>query len=247
MALMLSCALGLVSSRRRRRGSRLPAVIALLLLPSFSAATERVRYYHLDAVGNVRALTDQAGQVVERHDYLPFGEECLTPTCTPLQGDNTRKFTGKERDAETGLDYYRARYYDPKIGRFISEDPIKHNGGLNFYAYVDNSPVNFIDPTGEMKLPGWMGTTARKWVLAGMMAISGKKSKEAEALMKALNDTKVVHMTKGGKIKKAAGGALCLFLPPLPGAEEFSEDLIDELFPDEPVRADPVVSPVPVV
>ncbi len=46
------------------------------------------------------------------------------------------------------LNYYRARYYDPTIGRFISEDPIRFTGGINFYVYVLNSPVNFIDPLG---------------------------------------------------------------------------------------------------
>lgn len=48
----------------------------------------------------------------------------------------------------TGLYYYRARYYDPKIGRFISEDPIKFEAGPNFYTYVDNNPTNYTDPTG---------------------------------------------------------------------------------------------------
>lgn len=49
---------------------------------------------------------------------------------------------------QTGFYYYRARYYDPKIGRFISEDPIGFRGGINFYAYVENNPVNDTDPTG---------------------------------------------------------------------------------------------------
>ena len=59
-------------------------------------------------------------------------------------------FTGREYDSETGLYFYRARYYDPKIGRFISEDPIGFQGGdLNLYAYVRNNPVNRTDPYGE--------------------------------------------------------------------------------------------------
>ena len=57
-------------------------------------------------------------------------------------------YTGREWDPESGLYYYRARYYDPKIGRFISEDPIGFGGGINFYAYVGNNPVRFIDPFG---------------------------------------------------------------------------------------------------
>lgn len=57
-------------------------------------------------------------------------------------------FTGREWDPETGLYYYRARYYDPRIGRFISEDPIGFLGGWNFYAYVENQPTRFSDPSG---------------------------------------------------------------------------------------------------
>jgi RHS repeat-associated protein len=57
-------------------------------------------------------------------------------------------FTGREYDSETGLYYYRARYYEPKFGRFISEDPIRFDGGMNFYAYAGNNPVTFRDPLG---------------------------------------------------------------------------------------------------
>jgi RHS repeat-associated protein len=59
-----------------------------------------------------------------------------------------KAYTGREWDPETGLYYYRARYYDPKAGRFISEDPIGFGGGVNFYGYVENSPVDLIDPSG---------------------------------------------------------------------------------------------------
>lgn len=57
-------------------------------------------------------------------------------------------YTGREYDQEMGLYYYRARYYDPREGRFIQKDPISYNGGINVYAYVQNNPINFKDPTG---------------------------------------------------------------------------------------------------
>ena len=61
---------------------------------------------------------------------------------------NPFQYTGREFDAETGLRYYRARYYEPGIGRFISEDPLGFSAGINFYEYVFNAPTNLIDPSG---------------------------------------------------------------------------------------------------
>jgi RHS repeat-associated protein len=138
-------------------------VAALLsLIPSLGSA-QVVHYYHLDAVGNVRIVTDQAAQVVERHDYLPFGEECVTGPCAANPGvaaGQPRKFTGKERDAETGLDYFGARYYGSKIGRFTSVDPVyTWNENLsdpqrwNRHAYGRNNPLRFVDPDGKIRLP----------------------------------------------------------------------------------------------
>jgi RHS repeat-associated protein len=57
-------------------------------------------------------------------------------------------YTGRERDPDTGQLYYRSRFYDPQVGRFISEDPIGFEGGWNFYAYVGNNPTNWRDPLG---------------------------------------------------------------------------------------------------
>jgi len=63
---------------------------------------------------------------------------------------NPFRYTAREADTETGLYYYRARYYDSNVGRFLSEDPIGFNGGLDFYTYVANSPLNFVDPSGQV-------------------------------------------------------------------------------------------------
>ncbi|MDR3764529.1 MAG: RHS repeat-associated core domain-containing protein, partial [Acidobacteriota bacterium] len=61
---------------------------------------------------------------------------------------NPFRYTGREHDTETGLYYYRARYYDPTIGRFLSEDPLRIKGGINFYTYVKNNPIKYVDPSG---------------------------------------------------------------------------------------------------
>lgn len=98
-----------------------------------------------------------------RHDYLPFGEEIAVPYGgrTTLQGyapDNVRqKFTGKQRDTETGLDYFGARYYSSPMGRFTSADSFAGDGAnpqtLNLYAYALNNPLAYVDPTGHAPAP----------------------------------------------------------------------------------------------
>jgi RHS repeat-associated protein len=98
-------------------------------------------YFAQDHLGSTTALTDSKGALVERETYDAYGNTAGTA--------KTRYgFTGRERDSLTGLQYNRARFYDPQLGRFISEDPIGLNGGLNFYAYVENSPINATDPSG---------------------------------------------------------------------------------------------------
>jgi RHS repeat-associated protein len=93
----------------------------------------------------VRFLTNGAGAVVKTFSYDSYGS-ILDQTGTLV---NAYSYTGREFDAESGLYYYRARYYDPTIGRFIQEDPVGFEGGLNFYAYVANNPVNYVDPQGK--------------------------------------------------------------------------------------------------
>ena len=107
-------------------------------------------FYHTDHLGSVRLLTDAAGAVANRYDYDAFGNWEATSYETVA---NPYAFTARERDAESGLMFYRARYYDPKIGRFISEDPIGFEGeDLNLYRYVWNDPTIGIDPTGTFSL-----------------------------------------------------------------------------------------------
>jgi RHS repeat-associated protein len=101
----------------------------------------RTFYYLQDHLGSTRALTEANGSVFEQMTYDSFGDSAGSV--------RTRYgYTGRERDELTGLYYYRARWYDPQVGRFISEDPIGFGGGANWYAYVANSPLNFSDPSG---------------------------------------------------------------------------------------------------
>ncbi|MDZ7639829.1 MAG: RHS repeat-associated core domain-containing protein [Bryobacterales bacterium] len=149
--------------------------------PSGSGATH---YLTTDHLGSTRLVTDASKNVISRHDYLPFGYEIYTgiTSRTTAQGYSpnpstlatpTQRFTGKERDAETGLDYFGARYLSGAMGRFTSPDEWAggivdpFTGGqvgrpralpyaditdpqtINKYAYVRNSPLRYTDPDGH--------------------------------------------------------------------------------------------------
>jgi RHS repeat-associated protein len=102
-------------------------------------------YYHHDALGNVVALSNAAGSTVEIYEYSVFGEVAASDQTNP----NPFMFTGREFDKETGLYFYRARYYAPEIGRFLQTDPIGYKGGMDLYTYCKNSPWNLTDPLGQ--------------------------------------------------------------------------------------------------
>lgn len=107
-------------------------------------------YYTTDHLGSTIALTNDLGEMVEGIGYDSFGNS----TGSSL----TRyTYTGREFDADTGLYYYRARWYDAQVGRFISEDPLALSGGINLYTYVKNDPVRFIDPSGLTRCNRWLG------------------------------------------------------------------------------------------
>jgi len=107
-----------------------------------------VRYYFSDHLGTASVVTDNLGAIKDESDYYPYGgERVITDT-----DSNRYKFTGKERDTESGLDNFGARYNASTMGRFMSPDPL---GGhqedpqtLNKYAYVRNNPLSLTDPTG---------------------------------------------------------------------------------------------------
>ncbi len=114
-------------------------------------------YYSQDHLGGTAVATDSTGEVSEYYDYYPYGSELTSTQLAATTAKHT--FTDKEYDDSAGLFYFEARWYNPAIGRFVSEDPMQFLGGigkiiadpqsLNFYAYSRNNPVNFTDPSGE--------------------------------------------------------------------------------------------------
>jgi len=114
--------------------------------------TEFKRFYFLkDHLGSVRMTVDEAGTVVGYDDYYPFGMQMDGRSYTS-SNDARYKFTSKERDDyETGYDYFGARYYDSRIGRFLTIDPLADVGKLQSwspYHYSFDNPMRFIDPSG---------------------------------------------------------------------------------------------------
>ncbi len=108
-----------------------------------------------DHLGSVRTASDHQGVPTLTRDYDPYGR--------PIAGASASgyAFTGREWESPTGLQFSRARFYDPSGGRFISEDPIGIRGGLNRFAYAAGNPVRFVDPFGWNKGDPWYGETDR--------------------------------------------------------------------------------------
>jgi RHS repeat-associated protein len=99
--------------------------------------------FHHDNVTSTTAVSGHNGGTLQSTTFGAFGNTQSTTGTSP----NRLKYTGREDD-QTGLYYYRARYYDFGIGRFISEDPLGFEAGINFFAYVGNNPINANDPSG---------------------------------------------------------------------------------------------------
>jgi RHS repeat-associated protein len=148
----------------------------LITIEPAAVNSNGTQYTTSDNLGSARAITNASGSVVSRHDYMPFGEELCAGTGGRTAGmgfcaggdTNRKKFTGYERDAETGLDFAQARYFSSTEGRFTSADSLLGSlvnpQSLNRYAYVLNNPLNSTDPSGHLPVSatgsitgGWGG------------------------------------------------------------------------------------------
>ena len=120
-----------------------------------SGASYTPYYYHADGLGSITGLSDATGTMVQTYSYDAFGNVTVSGSRNVAQ---PFAFTGREYDTETQMYFYRARYYDPQAGRFVTKDPIGFGSGdVNLYAYVENSPVNLIDPDGLDSAEGSRG------------------------------------------------------------------------------------------
>ena len=185
-------------------------LVALLMLGTGvqSAHAERkTTYYHTDGLGSVIAASNEAGTLLWRKEYAPFGEQ-LDSTAE----QEKLAYTGKEHDDVTGLTYFGARYYDPYLGRFMGVDPVgfveSNPMSFNRYAYVNNNPYKYVDPDGEFlnfaaKFVLDVGiNVAFNYVTTGEMDVGGALKESAIGIF---NPAKTV--AKAGKLGLALAKA----------------------------------------
>jgi RHS repeat-associated protein len=144
-----------------------PGIDEVLSRRRWSGGQPADLFYHTNAVGSVTAVTSASGQVVERYRYDAFGQVTfLTPASAAIVSSavtNNVLFTGRYYDTESRLYDFRARTYDPYLGRFLQRDPLGETASINLYAYASGNPINAADPTGMMTYPlGFMGQLLRQ-------------------------------------------------------------------------------------
>jgi RHS repeat-associated protein len=170
------------------------------LTPASPTGTE---YLSVDTLGSTRLITNNVGGSPECLDYLPFGEEipagengrpsCYTSGLYPNSPDpdGSRKFTGKERDSETGLDYFGARYFSSVQGRFTGPDaPLADQHpedpqSWNMYAYVRNNPLKNTDPNGRDCFQGL--SSCGDYLIGGLKAAVNVVPNTATLLNRGIN------------------------------------------------------------
>jgi RHS repeat-associated protein len=182
-------------------------LLLVLATASLAHAERKTTYYHTDALGSVVAASNDAGALLWRKEYAPFGEQ------TDSTAENEKlAYTGKQHDDVTGLTYFGARHYDPHLGRFMSVDPVGFVDSepmtFNRYSYANNNPYKNVDPDGEFvnfaaKFVLDVGVNvAFNYVTTGELNVGGALKESAVGIF---NPAKTV--AKAGKLVSVLGAA----------------------------------------
>jgi RHS repeat-associated protein len=194
-------------------------IVQGLETPLVTQPRSDTRYYFLkDHLGSVRVTVDVSGNVTSYDDFYPFGMTMDGRSGNIGSGDARYKYTTKERDAESGYDYFGARYYDARIGRWLNVDPIAEKyRGWSPYAYSRCNPISFFDPNGLWTDPV-NKPTYRSWYANntwnsdrshfGMVRSNGTKPHQGVDLtaavgtqIRAVEDGEIVRViTSGGEV-----------------------------------------------
>lgn len=183
-------------------------LIVLITVVVFNAVGATVRYQHTDMLGSIISESDLAGNIISRSHYEPFGKR--------IGGDKEGiGYTGHLHDKDLNLTYMQARYYDPVIGRFYSNDPVGTLGhfsqgnihGFNRYAYANNNPYKYTDPDGKFAIlaplvPPTLTAFGEALGFVGTAAVAGYAGSEA---LNAYNESSDGNVIIDDKIKDQLG------------------------------------------
>ena len=134
-------------------------------------------FYHPDHLGSSSFITNLEGEVVQHIEYVPFGEVFIEERNNVW--NTPYLFNAKEFDEETGMYYYGARYYEPRLSLWMSTDPMQEKyANITSYCYTYNNPVNFVDPTGK----DWVSTTSDEGVKTWTWSDNVSSLEEAQKL-----------------------------------------------------------------
>ncbi|MGF7055671.1 RHS repeat-associated protein [Bosea sp. OAE752] len=137
-------------------------------------------WLHRDHLASVRVTSDASGNLAKRQHYQAFGEQIGAATGPAANDNETKGYIGETADAETGLIYLNARYYDPVLARFISPDwldPWKEGVGTNRYSYSENDPINKSDPSGHNAFAfGMLGAVVSGTIAGGLFGWGMEKA-----------------------------------------------------------------------
>ena len=172
---------------------------SILYNKSDNTTEDEIYFYHGDHLGSANWITDINGDPVQYIHYAPYGE--LIDNQAPYLYDERYKFTGKERDQETGYDFFGARYLSSILSHWLSVDPLSDKyPNISPYAYCSWNPVNRIDPDGE------------EWIIGGLASeMQIRKNRSLSPKAKEEMITRTRHLEKGKDIRGKFIGALDLY------------------------------------